>query len=329
MALRHLGCIVSFVQQLALRPLLVICALTSSVLLASEAPSSLAIETGGACSDATVSDDNAGSPPKVISDTRDPIYYPGDTERFKPLMTKLARNIVLDQKEIWTSPFHMNRHNAGLWLGFAAVTGALIATDRRTSHILENSKNQVSAGNLVSKTGATYTVIPAAAAFYLTGVLIDNEKARETGILSAEAMLDSVVVFSVLKVATSRNRPNAPSHPGNFFSGGGSFPSGHAITSWAFASVVAHEYPHSRVIPIAAYGLAALVTGSRLVARQHYASDLFAGSAMGWFIGTYVYHTHEEHLGHHHGLIARVMPELQPSTRTYAIGFNLARADAH
>ena len=286
------------------------------------------IDTGGSCSEATLLDADAGSSRPPASDVRDPIFYPGDTERLKPLLGKLARNMWIDQKEIWTSPFHMNRRTAPLWLGFTAATAALIATDSQTSTILENSKGQVRAGNLVSKTGAAYTVIPTAAAFYLTGVLVDNQKARETGVLGAEAMLDGIIVYGVVKTVASRNRPNSVKDAGKFFSGGSSFPSGHAMTSWAFASVVAHEYAHTRVVPIIAYGLAAMVTGARIAARQHYASDVLAGGAAGWFIGTYVYHTHELHLGHHHGLAARFVPEVEPGTRTYALGLNLGRSDA-
>src|SRR5215467_6174254 len=41
-----------------------------------------------------------------VQDVRDRVYYPGDTERVKPLARKLIGNVLLDQKEIWTSPFH-------------------------------------------------------------------------------------------------------------------------------------------------------------------------------------------------------------------------------
>lgn len=285
--------------------------------------STLGIDTGGSCTDAPLLADAPAAVPPDVSDARDPIYYPGDTEHLKPLLKKLTYNIWLDQKQIWTSPFHMNRHNAGLWVGFTAATAALIATDHTTSRELANSPGQVRAGNNISKIGSAYTVIPAAAAFYLTGVAVDSQKSRETGVLGAEAMLDSIVVYSVIKTVASRNRPNSKKDAGHFFRGGSSFPSGHAMTSWAFASVVAHEYAGTRWVPVTAYGLAALVTGARFAARQHYASDIVAGGAIGWFIGTYVYHTHEEHQGHRHGLISRVVPEIQPSTRTYAVALNL------
>src|SRR3954453_5487647 len=79
---------------------------------------------------------------EATQDRRDLVYYPGDTEHVKPLARKLAANIWLDQKSIWTSPFHMDRHEALGRAGFGAVTAALIATDRSASDLLENSSTQ-------------------------------------------------------------------------------------------------------------------------------------------------------------------------------------------
>src|SRR5260370_42178608 len=142
-------------------------------------------------------------------DSRDSVFYPGDTERPKPLMRKLVINILLDQKEIWTSPFHMHAADAPWWIGFGGATAALIATDHRTSRLLENSKGQVSWGNSISKIGAAYTLVPVAAGFYAVGVFTEDPKAREVGVLGTEAIVDSVIVSSVLKAIAGRNRPNA------------------------------------------------------------------------------------------------------------------------
>jgi membrane-associated phospholipid phosphatase len=249
-------------------------------------------------------------------DRRDLIYYPGDTEDVRPLARKLASNIWLDQKSIWTSPFHMDREDAFEWAGFGALTASLIVTDRRTAHLLENGSTQVAWSNGVSRAGAAYTVLPVMAGFYLYGALADNQKARETGVLGGEALLDGLIVSELLKLAAGRNRPNAPHQPGDFFRGGASFPSGHAIESWALASVVAHEYRNRKFVPFIAYGLASLVSAARLGARQHYASDLVAGGAIGYFIGRYVVNTHEAHAAHHHGVIT---PVVQPSSRTFGL----------
>jgi len=255
------------------------------------------------------------------ADSRDPIFYPGDTERAKPLANKLVRNILLDQKEIWTSPFHMHKKDAPLWIGFGAITAALIATDHRSSKSFENSQGQVTWGNRISNIGSVYTIIPVAAGFYLGGVLGNDPKARETGVLGAEAMIDTLIVVEVLKPIAGRNRPDSIDAPGRFFKGGSGFPSGHAIESWALASVVAHEYSHSKLVPIAAYGLAAVVSTARFAAQKHYASDIVAGGAVGWFIGTYVYRTHEDHALHHHAFgNPKIVPQVQPSERAYGLG---------
>ena len=54
--------------------------------------------------------------------------------------------------------------------------------------------------------------------------------------------------------------------------------------------MIAHEYGHgSKLVPIVVYGLAATVSTARYAAERHYASDIVAGGAMGWFIGDFVY----------------------------------------
>ena len=55
------------------------------------------------------------------------------------------------------------------------------------------------------------------------------------------------------------------------------------------ASVIAHQYPHPRIVPLIAYALASTVVLARVGARRHFPGDVAAGSAMGWFIGDYVY----------------------------------------
>jgi hypothetical protein len=119
---------------------------------------------------------------------REESCYSTETEGVKPLGKKFIKNIWLDQKDIWTSPFHMKRSDAKWWLLFGTATGALIATDHWTSRQLPNTNDQARFSARVSNLGAAYTVIPVTAAFYLGGVLTDNAKARETGLLGAQAL---------------------------------------------------------------------------------------------------------------------------------------------
>jgi membrane-associated phospholipid phosphatase len=259
----------------------------------------------------------AGDDPQ---DSRDRVFYPDDTERVKPLGRKLAGNILLDQKEIWTSPFRMKGNSAKWWIVIGAATAALVATDQHTINIFENAPTQVRWGNDISKVGAVYTVIPVVAGFYAAGAIIDDAKARETGVLGAEALLDDLIVQQVLKPIAGRNRPNASREKQEWFEGGASFPSGHSMEAWALASVVAHEYAHKKWVPLVAYSLATLVSSARFAAQQHYASDILAGGAIGWFTGRYVFQTHQDHAIHRHSLTPRISPILAPSTATYGVG---------
>src|SRR5579862_9437172 len=122
-----------------------------------------AVQTGIARAQET---DQNPPAPAPAPDARDRVFYPGDTESFKPLASKLFHNVLLDQKEIWTSPFHMHKADAKWWIGFGAVTAALIATDKRSSNLFENGPTQVTWGNRLSNIGAAYTLIPVVAGFY-------------------------------------------------------------------------------------------------------------------------------------------------------------------
>jgi membrane-associated phospholipid phosphatase len=272
--------------------------------------------------------DNSGSHSPPALDRRDRIFYPGDTERPKPLLRKLFLNIALDQKDIFTSPFHANRHNALEWLVPMAATGALIASDNHIANAFENSHGQVRWGGRISNIGASYTLIPIVAGSYVYGAWRDNPKGREIGVLGTESLLDSLIVVGVLKEVFRRNRPDEK-NPGDFWGGGTSFPSGHAIQLWAIASLLDHEYKHKRIVGITAYSLAGIVSTARIAAQKHFAADVVAGGAMGWFIGRYVYDMHMSHLAHKHSsLMPIVVPQVQWSRRSYGVTLLFGHGEA-
>jgi len=266
-----------------------------------------------------VANEDPKGPETSDLDRRDRIFYPGDTERPKPLLKKLFLNIALDQKDFFTSPFRVNRHTAFQWLIPMAVTGALIACDTHIANAFENSHGQVQWGGRISNIGAAYTLVPLVAGSYAYGAWRDNPKAREIGVLGTETLLDSLIVAGVLKEVFRRNRPDEQ-NPGDFWGGGTSFPSGHAMQVWAIASLLDHEYKHKRIVGITAYSLAGLVSLSRIAAQRHFASDVVAGGTMGWFIGRYVYDTHMSHLSHKHAsLIPMIVPQADPQQRRYGV----------
>ena len=207
---------------------------------------------------------------------------------------RIRKYVLRDQRAIWTSPFNTSKSDAKWWAIFGVTTGALIATDRWTVKELPNTSGQARLGSYTSRLGAAYSLVPISAGFYFLGTGTRNERLREIGLLGFETLIDTTIVGTIIKAATQRERPLEGDGTGQFWSGKGSvwnsgFPSGHAINTWALASVVAHQYRHPVIIPIIAYVLASTVVIARVGAQQHFPGDVIPAAAMGWFIGDYVY----------------------------------------
>jgi membrane-associated phospholipid phosphatase len=64
-------------------------------------------------------------------------------------------------------------------------------------------------------------------------------------------------------------------------------PSNHSILVWSFAHVVASQYS-GIVTKLIVYSVATTVSASRVMAREHFPSDVFVGAALGYVIGGYV-----------------------------------------
>lgn len=214
------------------------------------------------------------------------------TTATRTLERSFFKNILSDQKAIWTAPFHLHGEDARWLAPLGLGTAAFIVTDRRTADEMLESQSQLNASRTISYIGSAYSVFGIAGTFYLAGRATHNERARETGILGAEALIDSAIFVTAIKEVTQRPRPRAGISRGDFFDGGTSFPSGHSIEAWSLATVIANEYHDHRAVEIAAYGIASAVSVSRFSGQNHFLSDILVGSAMGYGIGRYVYKTH-------------------------------------
>jgi membrane-associated phospholipid phosphatase len=244
------------------------------------------------------------------------------------LESQFFKNVLRDQKAIWTSPFRLRGRDARWLAPLGLGTAALMTTDRRTGDEMAESTGQLNASRIVSYAGSTYGVGGIAATFYLFGRARHDERARETGLLGAEALIDSGIVVTALKEITQRGRPLSGRDRSEFFDAGSSFPSGHSIEAWALAAVIANEYHDHRWVQVGAYGIASAVSLSRFTGRQHYLSDVLVGSAAGYGIGRYVYRAHhrartgsgdEEESRSRSKLFPLIAPEYSRRTRDYGV----------
>ena len=206
---------------------------------------------------------------------------------------RMPKFILYDQKAIWTSPFHTSKRDAKWWAIWGGTIGGLIAADRYIERNAPTNATLVRVGNDASYLGESYTLLPIGAAMYFIGTAKGSDHFREAGMLSFEALADVTIMQLALKEVIGRERPTDGKGNGAFEESpsrwNSSFPSGHSISTFAMASVIAHEYHHHTWVKVLMYGYGAGVAGARLAARRHFPGDVVTGGVMGWFVGDYVY----------------------------------------
>ncbi|HEY4046372.1 MAG TPA: hypothetical protein VGM27_05840 [Acidobacteriaceae bacterium] len=124
--------------------------------------------------------------------------------------------ILKDQIPIWTSPSRIRSHDLIWLLPLGAAMGVTLATDtdamRDISRDRTFNKDNVNASNALL---GGEIAIPVG--LYATGLLKGKTHARETGILSGEAIADGAIVQEVGKLIFRRERPLYNNAAGDFF----------------------------------------------------------------------------------------------------------------
>ena len=237
-----------------------------------------------------------------------------------------------DEKGVFTSPFRTRPKDAYWLMPFGAATGLAFAYDAEASKTLGVDQNRTNIANNITNFGSYYATGAESAGVYFLGLARKDPKLAETGRLSAEAILASGTVTMVIKMAANRQRPLQGNGQGDFWADGtnhwefdSSFPSDHATASMALARVFAGEYPHWYVA-VPAYGFAESVGISRILANQHFPSDVLVGQAIGFLTGSYVLHHHALHCCERKKtLTSKIMDTIDPiaDPRTHAIGVSM------
>ena len=205
------------------------------------------------------------------------------------LVGRSVRRVLRDQKSLYLAPFKPSNLK---WDALVLIpTGILLAEDR---HI----QRHLPGGNLHFYSNISNVALGATAgslaAIWAYGIKTGNEHAKETGQLELETLVNTFLIYTPMQLIAGRQRPGEGNGHGDFLRHHNintSFPGGHAMFTWAMASVVAHEYPKTWVKVLAYSGAFAVTTG-RFLGRDHWSSDMFVGAALGYFIGSHVFHTH-------------------------------------
>ena len=116
-------------------------------------------------------------------------------------LSRWAKRGLRDQANIYTAPFHQSELK---WdIGLPVVTPGLVSIDKHASGAL--SRNGINASADISDVGL-FTTTGAVGILLLNGETRADSHALETGILKAEAMANSGVVYTALQLITERQQ---------------------------------------------------------------------------------------------------------------------------
>ncbi len=187
------------------------------------------------------------------------------------------------------SPFHWHSQDFLRLAGFSGAGLGLSVFDQDIKEWAQEKRTSSSDdfSRFVSYLGNAGVLLGLTAVLYGAGEAADNDGLRKTALLSVESLACAGFFVTATKFIVGRARPYTGESSYSFQplatkSSHWSFPSGHAACAFAVATTVA-EQTDSVAVDIAAYALAALVGLSRIHDNKHWASDVFVGSAVGYF----------------------------------------------
>lgn len=171
------------------------------------------------------------------------------------------------------------RQSTWVILGVGGAAAAL-------AHPIDNSANQHLAGSATVRRafapgkwiGSAYVQAGTAVGLYTVGRYVlphtsggtRTNKVSHLGFDLLRAALVSQAMTHGMKVAVRRDRPTGECC---------AFPSGHAATTFATASVIERHFGYRGALPT--YAIASYVAASRLHDNRHFVSDVVFGAAVG------------------------------------------------
>ena len=203
-----------------------------------------------------------------------------------------------DEYKVLESPLRWNQKQ---WISAGGVlcSAALLYTqDKNIKGFFQKNKSPFfnnATKYVFEPFGRGLYSLPLLGVLYITSKFTKSSKLERTALESVKAFAISGVTVELLKEIIHRPRPyqydqgdmqlfDGPFGESNY----NSMPSGHSISAFSVATVIATEYKNTIWVPILAYSIASGVAISRIYDNKHWASDVLMGASLGWAIGKFI-----------------------------------------
>jgi len=206
-----------------------------------------------------------------------------------------VKEIPADVVKVLTSPFNWNKTDWFTSISICAATALAMPADQPVSNFFSANQSDFTANfskYAIEPLGSGLYLLPALGLSFAGGVVTGDKKLQYASFKSAEAWIFAAGATQAAKQLLHRRRPyDSPDDP-FIFEGPGisfthtSFPSGHTSTAFAVATVWARVYADTPWVGVVSYTTAALVGISRMHDQQHWLSDVLAGAAIGYWMGS-------------------------------------------
>lgn len=237
------------------------------------------------------------------------LCFGNDADSVKTDSGKYFYETIWDDIQLMGEDFYYSGHeivnldseNALFGFGIAATTASLLLVDEQIHDVSQKGQSQSTYDILEGFTQLGYAkyASPAAGVLYITGLISGSEEIRSTARLMTESLILSGSITMIIRYSLGRARPymNLGSADFNFLERNEdefqSMPSWHVTVAFSCASVLAGKIDRWWAYA-GFYGLAGAVAYSRIYMNQHWASDVFLGSAIGTLSGIVLLNAEKE-----------------------------------
>lgn len=222
------------------------------------------------------------------------------------LLSLIAKSQSDSQRSYWHSgltvlsqPLHYDWRDWTVFAGIATASTLAFIYDDEICKFVDKTFNNSQSNTISQYTdiyGEEVFIVPSIALTYAIGAVSKDCRLRNVSLAALQSFIYAEVATAGIKVLTCRERPvhvngqpttaDSQSWLGPFATfESTSFVSGHSVRAFAFATTVAGFYPDKKWVGAVSYSLATMTTLGRVVSKEHWASDVIIGAALGYFIG--------------------------------------------